>query len=243
VQCFRQRAVRAPRQHTRAWPPAPPTRSPRQANEGAPQWMHASPPSSGTSATPRRRGSGALTPTPNSSPKRLVGRAVEEFGRLDVLVNNAGISKIGPISGIDIDGWSARINVYLCGVPHGIAAALPVFQRQGEGHLVTTVSTAGLKIVPNQAVYAATKTPSVPFWKDCGRSRLTGWCGPRQFHQGSSAPSSTARSMPRRSRADPAQHGRIRPSAGSRRAAVAFAVEQPRDVEIGDITICPTAQG
>src|ERR1700741_4144603 len=89
--------------------------------------------------------------------ERLVGTAVDEFGQLDVLVSNAGISKVGPISDLDVDGWSAMIDVNLRGVLHGIAAALPVFRRQGRGHFVTTVSTAGLKIVPTMAVYAATK--------------------------------------------------------------------------------------
>jgi NADP-dependent 3-hydroxy acid dehydrogenase YdfG len=59
--------------------------------------------------------------------ERLVGTAVDEFGRLDVLVSNAGISKIGPISELDVDGWSAMIDVNLRGVLHGFAAALPVF--------------------------------------------------------------------------------------------------------------------
>ena len=89
--------------------------------------------------------------------ERLVGAAIGEFGQLDVLVSNAGISKIGPISDLDIDAWSAMIDANLRGVLHGIAAALPVFRGQGRGHFVTTVSTAGLKIVPTMAVYAATK--------------------------------------------------------------------------------------
>src|ERR1700759_77804 len=89
--------------------------------------------------------------------ERLVGTAVDEFGRLDVLVSNAAISKVGPISDLDVDGWSAMIDVNLRGGLHGIAAALPVFRRQGRAPFVTTVSTAGLKIVPTMAVYAATK--------------------------------------------------------------------------------------
>ncbi|MFI7666589.1 SDR family oxidoreductase [Nocardia sp. NPDC049526] len=87
----------------------------------------------------------------------LVTLAVERFGRLDVLVGNAGISRIGPVADLDVEGWSAMVDVNVKGILHGIAAALPVFRRQGNGHLVTVVSTSGLKIVPTQAVYAGTK--------------------------------------------------------------------------------------
>jgi len=72
-------------------------------------------------------------------------------------VGNAGITRIGRVADLDVQGWSAMVDVNVKGILHGIAAALPVFRRQGSGHLVTVVSTSGLKIVPTQAVYAGTK--------------------------------------------------------------------------------------
>jgi NADP-dependent 3-hydroxy acid dehydrogenase YdfG len=125
----------------------------------------------------RERGGRAVTSatdvTHRGDLERLVARAVEEFGRLDVLVSNAGISKIGPVSDVDVDGWSAMIDVNLRRVLYGIAAALPVFQRQGQGHFVTTLSTAGLKMCLARQFTRPPKTPCVPSWKDCDKSRRT----------------------------------------------------------------------
>jgi NADP-dependent 3-hydroxy acid dehydrogenase YdfG len=175
---------------------------------------------------------------------RLVARAVDEFGRLDVLVSNAGISKIGPVSDVDVDGWSAMIDVNLRGVLYGIAAALPVFQRQGQGHFVTTLSTAGLKIVPNMVVYAATKNAVRTVMEGLRQESTDGAVRTTSISPGfvqteldSSIDDPALRAQIRRNMND---FG-IPPEAIAR--AVVFAIEQPHDIEIGDITIRPTVQG
>jgi NADP-dependent 3-hydroxy acid dehydrogenase YdfG len=175
--------------------------------------------------------------------ERLVGTAVDQFGRLDVLVSNAGISKIGPISELDVDGWSAMIDVNLRGVLHGFAAAIPVFRRQGQGHFVTTVSTAGLKIVPTMAVYAATKNAVRTLMEGLRQESTDGVVRTTSISPGfvdtqldSSIDDVTLREQIRRSMSD---FG-LPPEAVAR--AIAFAIEQPHDVEIGDITIRPTVQ-
>jgi NADP-dependent 3-hydroxy acid dehydrogenase YdfG len=176
--------------------------------------------------------------------ERLVSGAVGEFGRLDVLVSNAGISKIGPMADLDVDGWSAMIDVNLRGVLHGIAAALPVFRRQGQGHFVTTVSTAGLKIVPTMAVYAATKNAVRTLLEGLRQESTDGVVRTTSISPGyvrtelaDSVDDPQAREQIRQGMAQFA----IAPEAVAR--AVAFAIDQPRDVEIGDITIRPTVQG
>lgn len=175
---------------------------------------------------------------------RLAGTAVDEFGRLDVLVSNAGISKIGPISDLDVDAWSAMIDVNLRGVLHGIAAALPVFRRQGRGHFVTTVSTAGLKIVPTMAVYAATKNAVRTIMAGLRQESTDGVVRTTSISPGfvdtqldNSIDDSAVREQIRASMND---FG-LPPEAIAR--AVVFAIEQPHDVEIGDITVRPTVQG
>jgi len=174
----------------------------------------------------------------------LVGMATDEFDHLDVLVSNAGISKIGPISDLDVDAWSAMIDVNLRGVLHGIAAALPVFRRQGRGHFVTTVSTAGLKIVPTMAAYAATKNAVRTMMEGLRQESTDGAVRTTSISPGfvdtqldNSIDDSAVREQIRRSM----NEFGLPPEAVAR--AIVFAIEQPHDVEIGDITIRPTVQG
>ncbi|ORA36986.1 SDR family oxidoreductase [Mycobacterium aquaticum] len=176
--------------------------------------------------------------------QQLVDLAVSEFGGLDVFVGNAGISKIGPIADLDLAGWSEMIDVNLRGVLHGIAAALPVFRRQGHGHFVTTLSTAGLKIVPNQGVYAATKNAVRTLLEALRQESTDGVVRTTTISPG------FVRTELADSIEDLAQRERIRSSMNefglppdAVAAAIAFAIEQPREVEIGEITIRPTVQG
>jgi NADP-dependent 3-hydroxy acid dehydrogenase YdfG len=195
----------------------------------------------------RDRGGRAVTAatdvTRRADLERLVGQAVAEFGRLDVLVSNAGISKIGPVTDLDVDGWSAMIDVNLRGVLHGIAAALPVFRRQGRGHLVTTVSTAGLKIVPTQAVYAATKNAVRTLLEGLRQESTDGVLRTTAVSPGY-VRTELADSIDDLGVREQIRKGMdafaIPPEAVAR--AIAFAIEQPDDVEIGDITIRPTVQ-
>ncbi len=104
---------------------------------------------------------------------RLVALARERYGKLDVLVSNAGIGPISLLDDLRVDDWDEMIDVNIKGVLYGIAAALPVFREQGFGHFVHVVSTAGLKIVPMQSVYAGTKTRCAPSRRDCAKKPAT----------------------------------------------------------------------
>ncbi|BBY30141.1 SDR family oxidoreductase [Mycolicibacterium sediminis] len=202
----------------------------------------------GIAADLRRRGAEVVTVATDVTRRAdldgLVARAVEEFGRLDVLVSNAGISKIGPLGDGDVDGWSAMIDVNVRGVLYGISAASPVFRRQGSGHFVTTVSTAGLKIVPDMGVYAATKNAVRTVMEALRQESTDGVVRTTSVSPG------FVRTELDGSIDDPDLRSQIRssmddfglpPEAVAR--VIAFAIEQPDDVEIGDVTIRPTVQG
>src|SRR5207237_5650220 len=87
----------------------------------------------------------------------LVKLACERYGKVDVLVNNAGIMPVSPLDDLRVEDWEEMIDINIKGVLYGIAAGLPVFRKQGFGHFVNTASTAGHKTVPNQSVYSGTK--------------------------------------------------------------------------------------
>ncbi len=89
--------------------------------------------------------------------KRLVDRAVNEHGRVDVIINNAGIMPQAPLDRLRIDEWDAMIDVNIKGVLYGIAAGLPHMIAQKSGHFINVSSVAGHKVRGGGVVYSATK--------------------------------------------------------------------------------------
>jgi NADP-dependent 3-hydroxy acid dehydrogenase YdfG len=89
--------------------------------------------------------------------KTLVDAAVKAYGRIDVMINNAGLMPQAPLERLKIDEWDRMIDVNIKGVLYGIAAALPYMKEQKAGHFINVSSVAGHKVGPGFAVYAATK--------------------------------------------------------------------------------------
>ena len=88
----------------------------------------------------------------------LVDVAAENYGHIDVILNNAGVMPHSPLERRKIDDWNRTIDINIKGVLYGIAAALPHMQRQRSGHIINVSSVAGHRVGPGSAVYAATKT-------------------------------------------------------------------------------------
>lgn len=172
----------------------------------------------------------------------LVKLALDKFGKLDVLINNAGVSQLSRIDDLDVEGWEEMIDINIKGVLYGIASAMPVFKEQGFGHIINIISTSGIKIVPLQGVYAATKnavrTLSEALRQESnGKYRVTGIspgfvktefvsklkdAGMRQAGQNTM----DEIGIPPKAIAD----------------AVIYAISQPDNIDVGDIVIRPTVQ-
>ncbi|AMP98725.1 Oxidoreductase [Pedobacter cryoconitis] len=173
---------------------------------------------------------------------RFVNTAVERYGALDVIVNNAGVSQLSRIDELDIDDWEEMIDINLKGVLYGMAAAIPIFKQQQSGHIVNIISTSGIKIVPMQGVYAGTKnairTIAEAFRQESdGNIRITG-ISPG-FVKTDFADNIKNEEMKTAIQRGMEQIA-IDPVAIAN--AVIYAISQPDDVEIGDIVIRPSKQ-
>ncbi|WP_449387716.1 SDR family oxidoreductase [Chryseobacterium lineare] len=173
---------------------------------------------------------------------RFVSTAVDQYGTLDVIINNAGVSQLSRIDELDIDGWEEMIDINLKGVLYGMAAAIPIFKRQKSGHIINIISTSGIKIVPMQGVYAGTKnavrTIAEAFRQESdGMIRITGISpGVVKTDFADSIKNREMKTIITQNMENLA----ISPDAIAN--AVSYAISQPKDVEVGEIVIRPSKQ-
>ncbi|WP_411087451.1 SDR family oxidoreductase [Streptomyces sp. 061-3] len=173
----------------------------------------------------------------------LVQLALDRFGRLDVLVNNAGVMPISPLDELRVEDWEAMIDVNIKGVLYGIAAALPVFRAQKSGHVINTASTAALKVVPDMSVYSGTKMAvraiSEGLRQEAGADLRVTIVTPGMT---STEGAGGVTNPEIRASLQASLDSMAMPPAAIARA-IAFAIDQPDAVDVGEIVVRPTAQG
>ncbi|MEU1840450.1 SDR family oxidoreductase [Micromonospora chersina] len=183
-----------------------------------------------------------LDVTSRDSVRSFVEGAHERHGRIDVLVNNAGVMALSTLDALRTDEWDRMIDVNLRGTLHGIAAALPLMRAQGRGHIVNVASTSGYRVDPTAAVYCATKYAVRALTEGLRQesrdvrvtlvspgythSELTEQGGDPQV-QAAARAAAEELGMPAAAVAD----------------AIAYAVSQPDTVDVNEIVMRSTAQG
>ena len=181
----------------------------------------------------------SLDVTSRADVQAFVRGAKDEFGRVDVLVNNAGVMPLSPLRALKVDEWDRMLDVNIRGVLNGIAAVLPIMDEQGYGHIINVASTGAHRVSPTAAVYCATKYAvwaiSDGLRQESDKLRVT-------VVSPGVVTSELADSI-----TDEATKGvmaayrrvAIGPDAVAR--AVRYAVEQPAEVEVRELIVGPTA--
>jgi NADP-dependent 3-hydroxy acid dehydrogenase YdfG len=175
--------------------------------------------------------------------KALVDEAVKTFGRIDVIINNAGLMPHSPIDRLKIDEWNQMIDVNIKGVLYGIAAALPHMQQQKFGHIINVSSVAGHKVRPNGVIYSATKH-AVRVITEGLRQEVK----PYNIRTTVISPGAVDTELPNSISEEDIAKGikdfykNYAIPASSFARTVAFAIDQPEDVDINEILFRPTSQ-
>jgi NADP-dependent 3-hydroxy acid dehydrogenase YdfG len=182
-----------------------------------------------------------LDVTDLESAQSFVRAAREEYGRVDVLVNNAGIMPLSTLEALRVDEWNRMIDVNIRGVLHGIAAVLPVMRAQGSGHIVNIASVSGLRVDPTAAVYSATKFAvraiSEGLRQESRDVRVT------VVSPGLTRSELTESISDAGAREAVQEAMEIAIPASAIGEAIDYAVRQPLDVDVNELVVRPTAQG
>ena len=194
----------------------------------------------------RRGGKALAVPTDvmqSEQVKKLVDSAVQAHGRIDVMINNAGLMPQSPLERLRIDEWDRMIDVNIKGVLYGIAAALPYMKQQKSGHIINVSSVAGHKVRAGGAVYAATKHAVLALSEGLRQE-----VKPYNIRTTVISPGAVATELPNSISEPDVAEGfhkfyeafAIPPDSFAR--AVAFAISQPEDVDVNEILFRPTRQ-
>ncbi len=181
--------------------------------------------------------------TKRSEVEALVQGAIHEHGRIDVIVNDAGIMPIAPMAALKVDEWDRMIDVNIRGLLFGVAAVLPIMQKQKQGHIINMSSIGGFKVwAPGGTVYSATKFAVRAITE-----------GLRMEHKADNirctiiSPGAVATELPESSsdentRKNLREFYKIAVPADSVARAIAYAIEQPAEVDVNEIVIRPIKQ-
>ena len=175
--------------------------------------------------------------------KALVDKAVDTYGRVDVLLNNAGLMPLAPLERLKFDEWDQMVDVNIKGVLNGIAAALPYMTEQKDGHIINVSSVYGHKVEPGAAVYCGTK-----FAVRAISEGLRQEVKPYNLRTTIISPGAVATELlDHISEQDIAKNVRefvdtIAVPAESFARMIAFAISQPKEVDVSEIVFRPTSQ-
>ncbi|WP_031154398.1 SDR family oxidoreductase [Streptomyces erythrochromogenes] len=170
----------------------------------------------------------------------FVAAAGERYGRVDVVVNNAGVMPLSPLDALEVEEWDRMIDVNVRGVLYGIAAALPVMRAQGAGHIVNIASVGAYEVSPTAAVYCATKFAvraiSEGLRQESGGGVRVTLVSPgvteSELADGISDPAAREAMKAYRAVALPAS---------AVADAIAYAVSQPPEVDVNELVVRPVA--
>ncbi|MGB4074863.1 SDR family oxidoreductase [Pseudomonas sp.] len=181
-----------------------------------------------------------LDVTSQADTQAFVDAALAQYGRVDVLINNAGVMPLSRLDALKVDEWNRMIDVNIRGVLHGIAAALPAMQLQRSGQFVNIASIGAYSVVPTGAVYCATKY-AVRAISEGLRQEVGGDIRVTLVSPGvvESELAESISDAPSREAMKAFRKVAITPDAIAR--AIAYAVEQPADVDVSELIVRPTA--
>jgi NADP-dependent 3-hydroxy acid dehydrogenase YdfG len=175
--------------------------------------------------------------------KALVDKAVETYGRIDVMLNNAGLMPLAPLERLKFDEWEQMVDVNLKGVIYGIAAALPHMKERKSGHIINVSSVYGHKVAPGAAVYCATK-----FGVRALSEGLRQEVKPYNIRTTIISPGAVATELLDHISEEDIAEGvrdyvsKVAVPAESFARMIAFTISEPEDVDVSEIMFRPTAQ-